>query len=48
MIKGDNGALLISTASGIKQFIDGNVGAYPVHGAGLGFNPSQLLRDRNC
>jgi signal transduction histidine kinase/ligand-binding sensor domain-containing protein len=46
-IEGDNGALLISMRSGIRQLVDGKVEPYPLPGPAQQFTPVRLLRDRN-
>ena len=47
LIEGDHGALLMSVQTGIRQFVDGKVEAYPLPGAPRQFKPGRLLRDRN-
>src|ERR1700685_489260 len=47
LIDGDNGALLISLPSGIRQLVDGKAEAYPLPSVGQPFKLNRLLRDRN-
>ena len=48
LIEGDNGALLIATASAESgQLVDGKAEAYPLPGVGWQFMPGKLLRDRD-
>lgn len=43
----DDGALLITTRSGIKRFVDGKTEDYPLPGLVGQFKPYRLLRDRD-
>jgi signal transduction histidine kinase/ligand-binding sensor domain-containing protein len=47
LIDGDNGALMIATNEGMRQFVDGKLEAYPLPGFGRQFSPEGLLRDRD-
>ena len=47
LIEGDNGALLVSVHGGIRQLVDGKVGAYTLPGGGRQFNPGRMLLDRD-
>jgi signal transduction histidine kinase/ligand-binding sensor domain-containing protein len=46
-IESDNGALLISTRSGITRLVDGKSDAYPLPGSVGKYTPVRMLRDRN-
>jgi signal transduction histidine kinase/ligand-binding sensor domain-containing protein len=46
-IESENGALLISSRSGITRLVDGKADAYPLPGAVGKYTPVRLLRDRN-
>src|SRR5271163_2264165 len=46
-IEDDNGALLISTRSGINRFVDGKADAYRLPSSVGKYTPVRLLRDRN-
>jgi signal transduction histidine kinase/ligand-binding sensor domain-containing protein len=47
LIEGDNGALIASMPSGIRQLVDGKVEAYSLPGPARQFKPNKLLRDRD-
>jgi signal transduction histidine kinase/ligand-binding sensor domain-containing protein len=47
LTEGDNGALLLSMPGGIRQFLDGKTGTYPLPATRPQFKPTSLLRDRD-
>jgi signal transduction histidine kinase/ligand-binding sensor domain-containing protein len=47
LIDGDNGALGIVMYSGIRQFAEGRLDAYPLPSTGLRFSANSILRDRD-
>jgi len=46
-LESDNGALLISTRSGVRRLVDGKADAYQLPGPVGKYTPVRLLRDRN-
>jgi ligand-binding sensor domain-containing protein/signal transduction histidine kinase len=47
LVEGNNGALVISMPSGIRQLVEGKAEAYSLPGPRRQFMPDKLLRDRN-
>src|SRR5262249_51238203 len=47
MVEDDDGALLISTSSGIRRFLDGRLEEAPAHGITFRRRPSALMRDHS-
>lgn len=47
MADGDNGALLVTTRSGLKQLVDGNMSLYPLPGSIPPFPAYAMLHDRD-
>ncbi|HLX42288.1 MAG TPA: two-component regulator propeller domain-containing protein, partial [Bryobacteraceae bacterium] len=47
LMDGDNGALVIVMASGVRQFASGQLGGYPLPATGSRFTARQMLRDRD-
>src|SRR6185436_6747779 len=47
LIEGGDGSLLIATLSGIRQFADGKLEAWPAPLSSQRFNAREILRDRD-